>query len=83
LKIGLDLLRCAGILGITEGGKMEKKLQEIIDSSWSNYSDLDYWIEEMNRRSDRIPKWVLKMAMKHLRSDFYKIHKIACDLKGD
>jgi len=60
---------------------MEHELEKLIDSSWSNYSDLDYWVREMSQRNDYIPKWVLKMAMKHLRDSFYEIHNIGCELK--
>ncbi len=60
---------------------MMNKIQEAIEYTWSDYSDLDYWIEEMNSRSDRIPKWVLKMAMKHLRRDLYAVHGLLVELK--
>jgi len=57
-------------------------IQEIIDITWSDLCDLGYWIEEMNRQEQRIPKWVLKMAVKHLKTDLRKIHDLACTIKS-
>jgi len=60
---------------------MKDRIQKAIDTTWSNWCDLDKWIEEMQQRSDRLPKWVLKMAMKHLRRDMYEVHALLCELK--
>jgi hypothetical protein len=61
--------------------EMKGKLDVAIKDTWSDYSDLDYWITEMESRSDRIPKWVLKMAMKHLRKDLYAVHRLMVELR--
>jgi hypothetical protein len=37
--------------------------------SWALFCNLDYWIDEMDRKDQNIPKWVLKMAMKHVRDE--------------
>lgn len=58
---------------------MSEERQKLIDSSWSDYCDLDGWITEMTRSNAMPPKYVLKMAMKHLRSNFYDIHKFLCE----
>lgn len=58
-------------------------ITKMIDKTWSDYSDLDYWIKEMSQRTDHIPKWVLKMAMKHLRSDLYEVHAYLCKLRDE
>ncbi len=60
---------------------MTKKIRKAIESTWSDYSDLDYWIREMNQKNQTIPKWVLKMAMKHLRRDFYDVHALLVELQ--
>jgi hypothetical protein len=58
------------------------ELQKCITTIWADYCDLDYWIDDMNKGGcDRIPKNVMKMAMKHLRSDLYRTHKILCRLE--
>jgi hypothetical protein len=58
-------------------------LQELIHETWSDYSDLDYWIEDITRGSDSktISKHVMKMAMKHLRDDLYKTHAFLSGLE--
>jgi hypothetical protein len=63
----------------------KSKVQKAIESSWSDYCDLNYWIDEMARGSDskQISKHVMKMAMKHLRDDFYDIHKVLCDIEEE
>jgi hypothetical protein len=60
---------------------MEERLQKAIDATWSDYSDLDYWVKEMSRKDGVPTKWVLKMAMKHLRDDLYKTHALLCELR--
>ena len=55
--------------------------RKAVDDLWSNYCDLDHWIEEMARKPGVPSKYVLKMAMKHLRSDLYNVHKFICKLK--
>jgi hypothetical protein len=62
---------------------MKEQIQKGIDSTWSNYSDLDYWIREMSQKDGVPTKWVLKMAMKHLRSDMYDVHATLCKIKDD
>jgi hypothetical protein len=60
---------------------MKEKLDEAIRDTWSDYCDLDSWITEMNQRTDRVPKWIMKMAMKHLRRDLYAVHGLLCELR--
>ncbi len=62
----------------------KSKIRTIVDTSWSDYSDLDYWVGDMTRgHAQSIPKHVLKMAMKHLRDDMKKIHDLACELQDE
>lgn len=62
----------------------KSEVQKAIEMSWSDYCDLDYWVTEMTSgRPQHIPKNVLKMAIKHLRSDMYKIHKVLCDIEEE
>jgi hypothetical protein len=56
---------------------MTKKtvLQGLIESAWSDYCDLDYFIDDMTRGQQApASKHVLKMAMKHLRDDMLSVH---------
>jgi hypothetical protein len=57
-------------------------LQILIDSSWSDYCDLDYFIDDLTRGQQApASKHVLKMAMKHLRDDLHKIHSFLCGME--
>ena len=61
-----------------------KLINDMVNTAWSDYCDLDYWIDDMTSgKPNRIPKNVLKMAMKHLRSDMYKIHKVLCAIQSE
>ena len=62
---------------------MMDKIQEAIEYTWSDYSDLDYWITEMSSKDGVPTKWVLKMAMKHLRRDMYAVHGLLIELKDE
>jgi hypothetical protein len=58
------------------------ELNKYITKIWQDYCDLDYWIDDMDKGgNDRIPKNVLKMAMKHLRTDLYGVHALLCRLE--
>lgn len=62
----------------------KKALDIAIDKLWSNHCDLDFWVIEMTSgKPQNIPKWVLKMAMKHLRDDMYNLHSWACVIKEE
>jgi hypothetical protein len=63
----------------------KKAIDKAIEKLWSNYCDLDYWIEDMKRTAGNVNpnKWVLKMAMKHLRDDMYKLHDWACAVREE
>jgi hypothetical protein len=58
-------------------------LQGLIESAWSDYCDLDYFIDDMARGGDSklISKHVMKMAMKHLRDDIHKMHSFLCGME--
>ena len=61
----------------------KEALDTAIDMVWSDYCDLNYWISDMNQRDQMIPKNVLKLAMKHLRDDFHKLHEYLAVLKQE
>ena len=70
-----------------KGEKMVDKeaIDEAINMAWSDYCDLDHWIDDLTRGEEArfTSKYVLKMAMKHLRDDFYKLYKWACVVKEE
>jgi hypothetical protein len=59
------------------------ELQGFIETTWSDYCDLDYWIDELTQGGDTktISKHVIKMAMKHLRDTLYDTHAYLCRIE--
>ena len=48
---------------------------EVRKELWALYSDLEYWLNDMEQYESRIPKHVLKMALRHM----VKVTKNSCD----
>ena len=54
----------------------QTELKELQSKIWNDYSDLDHWIRDMNKTdTQRMSKYVLKIAMKHFRNDMLLIHR--------
>lgn len=58
-------------------------LQKLIEENWSDYCDLDSWVNEMTMGSStsHISKHVIKMAMKHLAANLHKTHAFLCGME--
>ena len=55
----------------------------LVDEVWSDYCSLDYWIRDMEQRGTVPNKQVLKMAMKHLRTNLYNVSGFLSRIEED